>query len=136
DPTRVFTKEELLRDVWGFRSLGSTMLKHPTYARRTLKQVPLIRRAHVRALPPSITIPSAGALTSPRVRETPRTISVLLGGGLTAVRYRRLRYRRCACVCEMPTASPIAFHDAGNPSSAPTGRRSKTAPSAANRRGP
>jgi DNA-binding response OmpR family regulator len=23
-PTRVFTKEELLRDVWGFRSLGST----------------------------------------------------------------------------------------------------------------
>ena len=24
DPTRVFTKEELLRDVWGFRSLGST----------------------------------------------------------------------------------------------------------------
>src|SRR4051812_17692347 len=24
DPTRVFTKEELLRDVWGFRSLGAT----------------------------------------------------------------------------------------------------------------
>lgn len=24
EPTRVFTKEELLRDVWGFRSLGST----------------------------------------------------------------------------------------------------------------
>jgi DNA-binding response OmpR family regulator len=24
DPSRVFTKEELLRDVWGFRSLGST----------------------------------------------------------------------------------------------------------------
>ena len=24
DPTRVFTKEELLRDVWGFRSLGHT----------------------------------------------------------------------------------------------------------------
>jgi len=24
DPTRVFTKEELLRDVWGFRSLGRT----------------------------------------------------------------------------------------------------------------
>ena len=23
-PTRVFTKEELLRDVWGFRSLGTT----------------------------------------------------------------------------------------------------------------
>ncbi len=23
-PTRVFTKEELLRDVWGFRSMGST----------------------------------------------------------------------------------------------------------------
>ena len=23
DPHRVFTKEELLRDVWGFRSLGS-----------------------------------------------------------------------------------------------------------------
>ena len=24
DPTRVMTKEELLRDVWGFRSLGTT----------------------------------------------------------------------------------------------------------------
>ncbi|MEA2151556.1 MAG: two-component system, OmpR family, phosphate regulon response regulator PhoB, partial [Solirubrobacteraceae bacterium] len=24
DPTRVFTKEELLRSIWGFRSLGST----------------------------------------------------------------------------------------------------------------
>ena len=24
DPTKVFTKEELLRDVWGFRSLGTT----------------------------------------------------------------------------------------------------------------
>ena len=24
DPTRVFTKEELLRDVWGFRSMGQT----------------------------------------------------------------------------------------------------------------
>src|SRR3954447_18362952 len=23
-PTRVFTKEELLRDVWGFRSMGAT----------------------------------------------------------------------------------------------------------------
>jgi DNA-binding response OmpR family regulator len=25
EPTRVFTQEELLRDVWGFRSLGSAM---------------------------------------------------------------------------------------------------------------
>ena len=24
DPVRVFTKEELLRDVWGFRSMGRT----------------------------------------------------------------------------------------------------------------
>ena len=24
DPTRVFTKEELLRDVWGFKLMGST----------------------------------------------------------------------------------------------------------------
>jgi DNA-binding response OmpR family regulator len=24
EPTRVFTKEELLRDVWGFRALGAT----------------------------------------------------------------------------------------------------------------
>jgi DNA-binding response OmpR family regulator len=24
EPTRVFTKEELLRDVWGFRSMGTT----------------------------------------------------------------------------------------------------------------
>ena len=24
EPTRVFTKEELLRDVWGFRAMGTT----------------------------------------------------------------------------------------------------------------
>ena len=24
DPTRVFTKEELLRDVWGYRAMGRT----------------------------------------------------------------------------------------------------------------
>jgi DNA-binding response OmpR family regulator len=29
DPERVFKKEELLRDVWGFRSLGSKMLIDP-----------------------------------------------------------------------------------------------------------
>jgi len=29
DPERVFKKEELLRNVWGFRSLGSKMRSHP-----------------------------------------------------------------------------------------------------------
>jgi DNA-binding response OmpR family regulator len=29
DPERVFKKEELLRNVWGFRSLGSKMLSNP-----------------------------------------------------------------------------------------------------------
>ena len=28
-PTRVFTKDELLRDVWGFRAMGSRLQLHP-----------------------------------------------------------------------------------------------------------
>ncbi|MEK6252910.1 MAG: winged helix-turn-helix domain-containing protein [Actinomycetota bacterium] len=38
DPTRVFTKEELLRDVWDFRSLGRTRTldSHASRLRRKL----------------------------------------------------------------------------------------------------
>ncbi len=38
DPIRVFTKEELLRDVWGFRSLGRTRTldSHASRLRRKL----------------------------------------------------------------------------------------------------
>jgi DNA-binding response OmpR family regulator len=38
EPTRVFTKEELLRDVWGFRSMGSTRTldSHASRVRRKL----------------------------------------------------------------------------------------------------
>jgi DNA-binding response OmpR family regulator len=38
DPTRVFTKEELLRDVWGFRSMGNTRTldSHASRLRRKL----------------------------------------------------------------------------------------------------
>jgi DNA-binding response OmpR family regulator len=38
EPTRVFTKEELLRDVWGFRSMGSTRTldTHASRLRRKL----------------------------------------------------------------------------------------------------
>jgi DNA-binding response OmpR family regulator len=38
DPTRVFTKEELLRDVWDFRSLGKTRTldSHASRLRRKL----------------------------------------------------------------------------------------------------
>lgn len=38
DPTRVFTKQELLRDVWGFRSLGRTRTldSHASRLRRKL----------------------------------------------------------------------------------------------------
>ena len=38
DPTRVFTKAELLRDVWGFRSLGRTRTldSHASRLRRKL----------------------------------------------------------------------------------------------------
>jgi DNA-binding response OmpR family regulator len=38
DPTRVFTKEELLRDVWGFRSSGRTRTldSHASRLRRRL----------------------------------------------------------------------------------------------------
>ncbi|MGH2949600.1 MAG: winged helix-turn-helix domain-containing protein, partial [Solirubrobacteraceae bacterium] len=32
EPTRVWTKEELLRDVWGFRTLGTSRHKRPTAA--------------------------------------------------------------------------------------------------------
>jgi DNA-binding response OmpR family regulator len=39
EPTRVFTKEELLRDVWGFRSLGATRTldSHACRLRRKLR---------------------------------------------------------------------------------------------------
>ena len=55
EPTRVFTKEELLRDVWGFRSLGTTRtldshacrLRHKLGARRR----PLRRQRLGRRLP-------------------------------------------------------------------------------------
>ena len=38
EPTRVFTKAELLRDVWGFRSLGRTRTldSHASRLRRKL----------------------------------------------------------------------------------------------------
>lgn len=38
DPTRVFTKEELLRDVWGYRSIGHTRTldSHASRLRRKL----------------------------------------------------------------------------------------------------
>jgi DNA-binding response OmpR family regulator len=38
DPNRVFTKEQLLRDVWGFRSLGRTRTldSHASRLRRKL----------------------------------------------------------------------------------------------------
>jgi DNA-binding response OmpR family regulator len=41
DPTRVFTKESLLRDVWGFRSLGRTRTldSHASRLRRKLTSV-------------------------------------------------------------------------------------------------
>jgi DNA-binding response OmpR family regulator len=40
EPTRVFTKEELLRDVWGFRSLGRTRTldSHASRLRRRLSE--------------------------------------------------------------------------------------------------
>jgi DNA-binding response OmpR family regulator len=39
EPTRVFTKEELLRDVWGFRALGRTrtLESHASRLRRKLR---------------------------------------------------------------------------------------------------
>lgn len=38
DPTRVFSKQELLRDVWGFKSLGRTRTldSHASRLRRKL----------------------------------------------------------------------------------------------------
>jgi DNA-binding response OmpR family regulator len=42
DPERVFTKEELLRNVWGFRSLGRTRTldSHASRLRRKLNRLP------------------------------------------------------------------------------------------------
>jgi DNA-binding response OmpR family regulator len=41
DPARVFTKEQLLREVWGFRSLGRTRTldSHASRLRRKLAAV-------------------------------------------------------------------------------------------------
>jgi DNA-binding response OmpR family regulator len=41
EPQRVFTKEELLREVWGFRSLGRTRTldSHASRLRRKLQAV-------------------------------------------------------------------------------------------------
>jgi DNA-binding response OmpR family regulator len=46
DPTRVFTKEELLRDVWGFKLMGSTRTldSHASRLRRKLAPVAEGRR--------------------------------------------------------------------------------------------
>src|SRR5919202_5407542 len=40
EPERVFTKEQLLRDVWGYRSLGRTrtLVSHASRLRRRLRQ--------------------------------------------------------------------------------------------------
>jgi DNA-binding winged helix-turn-helix (wHTH) protein len=38
DPERVFKKEELLRNVWGFRSLGSKHLTRPNGDRRAVRR--------------------------------------------------------------------------------------------------
>jgi DNA-binding response OmpR family regulator len=40
DPERVFKKEELLRNVWGFRSLGRTHHSYPTRHLYTVSPTP------------------------------------------------------------------------------------------------
>jgi DNA-binding response OmpR family regulator len=44
EPTRVFTKEELLRDVWGFKLMGSTRTLDSHASRLRRKLVPSGRR--------------------------------------------------------------------------------------------
>jgi DNA-binding response OmpR family regulator len=44
DPTRVFTKEELLRDVWGFKAMGSTRTLDSHASRLRRKLMPTGRR--------------------------------------------------------------------------------------------
>ena len=46
DPLRVFTKEELLRDVWGYKSMGSTRTldSHASRLRRKLSPAAAGRR--------------------------------------------------------------------------------------------
>jgi len=41
EPTRVFTKEELLRDVWGFKLMGSTRTLDSHASRLRRKLTPL-----------------------------------------------------------------------------------------------
>jgi DNA-binding response OmpR family regulator len=44
EPTRVFTKEELLRDVWGFKAMGSTRTLDSHASRLRRKLTPSGRR--------------------------------------------------------------------------------------------
>ena len=44
DPERVFKKEELLRNVWGFRSLGRPHHSYPTRHLYTVSPTPYGRR--------------------------------------------------------------------------------------------
>ena len=44
DPERVFRKEELLRNVWGFRSLGRTHRSHPIRPPHAVPPSPYGRR--------------------------------------------------------------------------------------------
>ena len=65
DPHRVFTKEELLREVWGFRSLGRTRTldSHASRLRRRLARPD--RPPYVQTFGASATACSATGLARP-----------------------------------------------------------------------
>jgi DNA-binding response OmpR family regulator len=63
EPGRVFTKEQLLREVWGFRSLGSTLQMNPKCARLWLCDS-------------SRTSASAASPAAKATRSSPRPFSV------------------------------------------------------------
>jgi response regulator RpfG family c-di-GMP phosphodiesterase len=79
DPERVFKKEELLRDVWGFRSLGSKLTAYPTALQRDYGLHASARRLHPR---------------QPRCRQ---------GGRLIHFARRSARANRAPCRCPLQT---------------------------------
>ena len=83
EPTRVFTKEELLRDVWGFRAMGSTRTldSHACRLRQKLarRRRPLRRQRVGRRLPARRrrrwSTPSSGRRGADVVRRRRRRIA-------------------------------------------------------------
>ena len=145
EPTRVFTKDELLRTIWGFRTLGSTRtldshacrLRHklgarrrPLRGQRVGRGLPARRRARRRSsAEPAPAAAPAAAVARARADRRPPDAALLgaLGWRRSAVARWRWRSRGCA-------APPARARRARLPRAARPADRG--APGAARRRAP